>query len=131
MCYKQMRKQLRRLCPVQYTCWGQHRPGLLEETPPQGIRNFRLESFEQRLHRRYNFINGARARVAQRFRVSLPAALRRWAKMSTVERAFTAMAIVLSVLLFALTVALRLSASNAVPLNLPSREFLCLLLGSL
>ncbi|KAA6419989.1 MAG: hypothetical protein FRX49_10011 [Trebouxia sp. A1-2] len=53
--------------------------------------------------------------------------------MSTVERAFTAVAIVLSVLLSALTVALQLSISDAGFPHSPSEssEFLCLLLGSL
>ena len=61
----------------------------------------------------------------------LPAALCHWANMSTLARAFTALAIVLSVLFFALTVALQLSISDAVFSNSTSREFLCVLLGSL
>jgi len=44
--------------------------------------------------------------------------------MSTLERVFMAMAVVLSVLLFALTVALQLSISVVVFSNSPSREFL-------
>ena len=51
--------------------------------------------------------------------------------MSTLERALTAMAIVLSVLFFALTVALQLSISDAGLANSNEGEFLCLLVGSL
>ena len=51
--------------------------------------------------------------------------------MSTRERALTAMAIVLSVLLSALTVALQLSISDEGILNPHEGELLCLLVGNL